>query len=39
VAIIARLDALAGKVDRALSCEMKTCPVHDVLEHRNHERH
>ena len=37
VAIITRLDALAGKVDRALTCEAKTCPVHDVLEHR-HER-
>ena len=37
VAVIARLDALAGKVDRALSCELKTCPIHDALEN-CHER-
>lgn len=38
VAVIARLDALARDVGRALSCELKTCPIHDVLEH-HHERH
>ena len=37
VAIIARLDALAGKVDRALSCELKSCP-NPPLREALHER-
>lgn len=38
VAIIHRLDALAGKVELALRCDHGACPIRDIAEHRQDPR-
>jgi hypothetical protein len=34
VAIIHRLDALAGKIELALRCDHGACPIRDAIDHR-----